>query len=212
MRFFQTMQSDRVGFDNRDARILSVGVSLDLGAGLRREREVVAEGRAVTKETFSCPDRDKDGVPDNVDHCPDMAGPMDNWGCPPYKKIVIKRDKIELKEKIQFAWDQAILQDVSFPLLDEVAQALKDNKGFRVQVEGHASSEGLDDHNQTLSEKRAAAVLDYLAAHGIAKDRLVSKGFSSSVPIDTNATTAGREANRRVEFVVNFIILDDGSK
>jgi outer membrane protein OmpA-like peptidoglycan-associated protein len=212
VRFFQTMQSDRVGFDNRDARILSLGVSLELGAGLRREAVAVAEGPPVTKEIFSCPDRDKDGIPDNVDHCPDVAGPMDNWGCPPYKKIVIRRDKIELKEKIQFAWDQAILQDVSFPLLDEVAQALKDNKGFRVQVEGHASSEGLDDHNQTLSEKRAAAVLDYLAAHGIAKDRLVSKGFSSSVPIDTNATTAGREANRRVEFVVNFIILDDGSK
>jgi outer membrane protein OmpA-like peptidoglycan-associated protein len=55
-------------------------------------------------------------------------------------------------------------------------------------------------------------VLDYLAAHGIAKDRLVSKGFGSSVPLDTNETIAGRENNRRVEFVVHFIILNDGSK
>jgi outer membrane protein OmpA-like peptidoglycan-associated protein len=147
-----------------------------------------------------------------VDRCPDVAGPTDNWGCPTYKKIVVQRDKIELKEKIQFAWNQAVLQEVSYPVLDEVAQALKDNKGFRVQVEGHASSEGLDDHNQTLSEQRAAAVLDYLVAHGIAKDRVVSKGFGSSVPVDTNTTIAGREANRRVEFVVNFIILDTGSK
>jgi OOP family OmpA-OmpF porin len=90
-------------------------------------------------------------------------------------------------------------------------QALKDNKTFRVEVEGHADSTGPDDHNQTLSEKRAAAVLDYLAAHGVAKDRLSSKGFSSSVPIDTNATVAGRENNRRVEFVVNFTILNAGS-
>jgi outer membrane protein OmpA-like peptidoglycan-associated protein len=81
-----------------------------------------------------------------------------------------------------------------------------------VQVEGHTSSEGSDDHNQTLSEKRAAAVLDYLEAHGIAKERLVSTGFASSVPVDTNATIAGRENNRRVEFVVHFIILNDGSK
>jgi outer membrane protein OmpA-like peptidoglycan-associated protein len=58
---------------------------------------------------------------------------------------------------------------------------------------------------------RASAVLGYLADHGVAKDRLASKGFSSSVPIDTNATSAGRENNRRVEFVVNFIILNPGS-
>ena len=113
---------------------------------------------------------------------------MDNWGCPAYKKLVVQRDKLELKEKLYFAWDQAVLQDVSFPALDEVVQALNDNKGFRVQVEGHASSEGADDHNQTLSEKRADAVLDYLVAHGIDKRRLVSKGFGSSVPLDTNTT------------------------
>src|SRR5208283_2533829 len=99
------------------------------------------------------------------------------------------------------------LEDASFPVLDEVVQALKDNKSFRVQVEGHASSEGGDEHNQTLSEKRAEAVLDYLVAHGIEKERLVSKGFGSSVPADTNTTEAGREKNRRVEFVVYFIIL-----
>jgi OOP family OmpA-OmpF porin len=137
---------------------------------------------------------------------------MDNWGCPPYKKIVVKKDKLELKEKLYFAWDQAVLQEVSFPVLDEVVQALKDNKGFRVQVEGHASSEGGDDHNQTLSEQRAAAVLNYLTTNGIDKDRLVSKGFGSSVPLDTNGTIAGRENNRRVEFVVYFTILNDGSK
>jgi OOP family OmpA-OmpF porin len=95
-------------------------------------------------------------------------------------------------------------------VLDEVVRALNDNKGFRVQVEGHSDSSGADDHNQTLSEKRAEAVLDYLAAHGVAKDRLASKGFSSSVPLDTNTTAAGGENNRRVEFVVNFMILNNG--
>jgi outer membrane protein OmpA-like peptidoglycan-associated protein len=97
------------------------------------------------------------------------------------------------------------------PVLDEVAQALKDNKSFRVQIEGHSSSEGGDGHNQTLSEQRAEAVLDYLIGKGIPRERLVSKGFSSSVPIDSNATSAGREANRRVEFVVHFNILDQES-
>jgi OOP family OmpA-OmpF porin len=162
-------------------------------------------------ETSFCPDRDKDGIPDNVDHCPDVAGLGDNWGCPTYKLLVVKSDKLELKEKLYFAWDKAVLQEVSFPVLDEVVQALTDNKGFRVQVEGHTSSEGSDDHNQTLSEQRAEAVVDYLVAHGIGKERLASKGFSSSVPADTNATVAGRENNRRVEFVVQFVILNGGS-
>jgi outer membrane protein OmpA-like peptidoglycan-associated protein len=213
VRYLQIIQPDRAGFDNHDAKILSLGVSLEVGFGVQRNRKVAAVDQppTVNTETLVCPDRDADGIPDGVDRCPDVAGPMDNWGCPAYKRLVVTPDKLELKEKLYFAWDQAVLQDVSFPVLDEVVQALKDNKGFRVQVEGHASSEGDDDHNQTLSEKRAQAVLDYLVAHGIASDRLVSKGFSSSVPADTNATLAGRENNRRVEFVVHFVILGSGS-
>lgn len=215
VRYLQTTQAEKVGFDDRDAKILTLGVSLEVGPGRKaapaEERVVTNEViREVIKEVAKCGDRDNDGVPDMVDRCPDVVGTQDGYGCPEYKKVVIKRDKLELKEKIQFAWNEAKLEDASLPLLDEVAQALKDNKGFRVQVEGHTSSEGADDHNQALSERRAAAVLDYLEAHGVAKDRLVSKGFSSSVPIDSNATTAGRESNRRVEFVVYFILLNDG--
>jgi outer membrane protein OmpA-like peptidoglycan-associated protein len=216
VRYFEILQPNRAGYDNHDAKILSVGISLEVGSGVRREPELVAVSEVppviVTKEVFVCPDRDKDDVPDKVDHCPDVAGPMNNSGCPMYQKIVVKRDKLELKEKLFFAWNQAVLQEVSFSVLDEVAQALKDNKGFRVQVEGHTSSEGDDDHNQTLSEKRAEAVLNYLAEHGVERERLIAKGFGASVPIDSNATVEGREKNRRVEFVVHFIILNDGSK
>jgi OmpA-OmpF porin, OOP family len=118
---------------------------------------------------------------------------------------------LELKDKIQFAWNKALIDPVSYPALDETAQALQDNKGFRVAIQGHASSEGADDHNQSLSNDRAEAVLEYLAHRGVARNRLVSKGFSSSQPIQSNATESGREANRRVEFVVHFIILKEGS-
>jgi outer membrane protein OmpA-like peptidoglycan-associated protein len=88
---------------------------------------------------------------------------------------------------------------------------MKDNKGFRVKIEGHADSSGRDDHNQALSEKRAQAVMDYLVAHGVSKDRLVATGFSSSVPTGTNETVGGRESNRRVEFVVQFTLLNERS-
>jgi outer membrane protein OmpA-like peptidoglycan-associated protein len=219
VRYMQTIQSERLGYDNSDAKLLTLGISFEVGPGTERAPEP-AEVRTVTKEVIVtkevvkevpfCADRDKDGVPDSVDRCPEVAGSADDWGCPPYKKVIVKRDKLELKEKLYFAWDEAKLEEASFPVLDEVVQALKDNKNFRVQVEGHTDSSGADDHNQTLSEKRAKAVLDYLVSHGVPKERLVSKGFSSSVPLDTNTTAAGRENNRRVEFVVNFIILNDG--
>ncbi len=210
VRYLQVVELAREGFDSRDARVVVLGVSFEVGSGLPQrvappEVHVVIQDRAITPEI--CADRDADGVPDSVDRCPDVHGRIDNGGCPKYQNIVVHQDRLELKEKIQFASDLATLDDVSYPVLDDVVQALKDYKGFRVVIEGHTSSEGTDDHNQLLSENRAAAVLDYLAVHGVAADRLSSKGFGSSVPIDTNATAVGRENNRRVVFVIDFIVV-----
>jgi outer membrane protein OmpA-like peptidoglycan-associated protein len=214
VRYLQVIQPDDAGFDDRDAKILTVGLSFEIGTGTAAPpAEVCAptEVRTETQQVISCPDRDGDGIPDTIDRCPDVRGEMESWGCPHYDRIVVKPDKLELKEKLYFAWDQATLEDASFPVLDEVVRALNDNKGFHVEVEGHTDSSGADDHNQTLSENRAQAVLDYLVAHGVAKERLGSKGLSSSKPLDTNATAAGRENNRRVEFVVHFVIVNPGS-
>src|SRR4030042_848530 len=68
-----------------------------------------------------------------------------------YKKIIVKEDRLELKEKIQFSWNTAVLDKDAHPLLDEVVQALKDNKSFNVRIQGHASIDGPYEHNQTLS-------------------------------------------------------------
>ncbi len=221
VRYMHVFQLDRAGYDNRDAKIILAGLSFEVGTGIKRKPLPPPEApppvpcapqevRVVTKEVPFCADRDNDGVPDVVDHCPDVAGPEDNWGCPVYAKVVIHKDKLELKEKIQFELNKSRIRPVSHPLLNEVTRALKENKGFNVQIEGHASSEGGVAHNQELSEQRAASVLEYLVEQGISRDRLVSKGFGSSVPVESNATSAGREKNRRVEFVVRSINLDDG--
>jgi outer membrane protein OmpA-like peptidoglycan-associated protein len=214
-RYFQIVQGERAGFDNRDAKVLELGISLEAGFGLEPTRTRIASAEPTRMVPAAVevaePDRDQDGVSDATDLCPDVAGPVASAGCPAYEKVVVKQDKLELKERIAFAWDSALLDETSRPLLDEVAQALKDNLNFRVQVDGHTSSEGGDSHNQVLSEQRAAVVLDYLVARGVAKSRLVSKGFSSSVPAATNVTAAGRVTNRRVEFVVDFIIIKEGN-
>lgn len=216
-RYFQIVQAERSGFDNRDAKILQLGIGLEVGAGLERRHArthvaaVEPAAMPVAPLAAPLPDRDGDGVSDAADSCPDVAGPVENSGCPAYQKIVVQPDKLELKEKIAFAWDSALLGETSRPVLDEVAQALKDNPSFRAQVDGHASSEGGEAHNQVLSEDRASAVVDYLVTRGVARDRLSSKGFSSSVPAATNDTAAGRVTNRRVEFVVEFVIIKEGN-
>jgi outer membrane protein OmpA-like peptidoglycan-associated protein len=219
VRYVQVIQPDHVGFDDRDAKILTIGLSFEIGtrpirpspADLAVCGSTEVRTETETQQVISCPDSDGDSIPDSIDRCPDVPGEMENWGCPHYDRLIVRRDKLELKEKLYFAWDQAKLEDASFPVLDEVVRALKDNKSFRVQIEGNADSTGPEEHNQTLSEDRAQAVLDYLVAHGVAKDRLGSKGLSSSKPLDTNATAAGRENNRRVEFVVRFAIVKPGS-
>jgi outer membrane protein OmpA-like peptidoglycan-associated protein len=214
-RYQQIVGSGGSGVDGRDARVLVVGLSFEFGTG---RTPPVAAARLSAPAPAATPiaavkesDRDNDGTSDKDDLCPDVAGPASNHGCPIYEKVVVKPDKLELKEKIQFAVNSPRIEPASLPALDEVVKALEDNRGFRVELEGHASSEGGDEHNQSLSEQRAQAVLDYLVNHGLDKSRVSSRGFSSSRPTESNLTQSGREANRRVEFVVEFIILDKGN-
>jgi outer membrane protein OmpA-like peptidoglycan-associated protein len=75
--------------------------------------------------------------------------------------------------------------------------------GLHLQVEGHTDSVGTDEFNQTLSEKRADAVRDYLVQQGIAADSIESRGFGKTVPIASNDTPEGRQQNRRVELVLS---------
>jgi outer membrane protein OmpA-like peptidoglycan-associated protein len=70
---------------------------------------------------------------------------------------------------------------------------------WKVTIEGHTDSTSTHDHNQTLSEKRAAAVKAYLVKAGIAADRLDTAGLAETKPIAPNTDALGRAQNRRVE-------------
>lgn len=216
VRYLHIVQGERAGFDNRDAKLLSIGLSLDLGPGLLPARRVAVAAQPVDRlpaqpAVVAAADRDRDGVVDLLDRCPDVAGLPTSSGCPQYELVEVLADKLEIKQKIAFGWDSAGLDEGSHPALDEVARVLQENPSFRVEVEGHASSDGADDHNQSLSEARASSVLDYLAARGIAKERLASRGLSSSSPMESNQTLAGRQHNRRVEFSVHFILSNNSN-
>jgi len=78
---------------------------------------------------------------------------------------------------------------------------MKENPDIKFSVEGHTDSDGDDASNQSLSEQRAATVVSTLTKLGIDANRLTSKGWGESQPLDTNNTPEGKANNRRVEFV-----------
>lgn len=120
---------------------------------------------------------------------------------PEPKRVELRDNSIQINEKVQFSYNDSKILEQSFSLLDEVAQVIKDNPHIKkLQIEGHASSEGDDDYNMKLSDHRAKAVRVYLIGKGIAPAMLVAKGFGETKPIADNDTEAGREKNRRVEF------------
>ena len=86
--------------------------------------------------------------------------------------------------------------------LDQVAQTLATYNQTYIDVLGHASADGPDDYNMTLSQQRAQSVSDYLAMRGVARARMGVRGFGETQPIADNSTEAGRAANRRVEIKV----------
>lgn len=152
-----------------------------------------------------CPDldNDQDGVPDAADKCPNQAGPPSHDGCPPrFEFIKVTQEKIELKQAIFFQTAKAVIMPKSFGLLDEVAQVLSARPSMKVRIEGHTDSRGGHAYNMRLSQARADSVKAYLLGKGIAGDRMEAIGYGPDRPIETNKTAAGRELNRRVEFMI----------
>ncbi|MFY0583123.1 OmpA family protein [Cystobacter fuscus] len=153
-----------------------------------------------------CPlrDTDEDTVSDDVDNCPKEAGPANNQGCPLRQKqlVIIKWDRIEIKDTIYFDTGKAIIQKRSFGLLDQVAMVLREHPELeKVRIEGHTDSVGRPYANLGLSQRRAEAVRYYLVNKGVAPERLDATGFGQERPIASNDTAMGRAANRRVEFL-----------
>jgi OmpA-OmpF porin, OOP family len=88
-------------------------------------------------------------------------------------------------------------------VLDEAAETLKSHQNVTVSVNGYCDAIGSVGYNLKLSERRANAVVKYLADHGVAEGRLSPRGFGKTDFIATNKTPEGRAQNRRVEMVPN---------
>ena len=148
-----------------------------------------------------CPDTDGDGIPDPKDRCPNSAAPNSPTGCPE----IAKEDKAVLDyalQAVQFETGKAILRSESFVVLDQVIPVLDRYPDFHLEVIGHTDNVGSEDNNLRLSQRRAKACYDYLLSKGVPDSRMSYGGFGENNPIASNDTPAGRQLNRRVEFVL----------
>src|SRR5574337_1796786 len=108
---------------------------------------------------------------------------------PEPKPVVVKKEKIELNRTVQFLPDSAKLVEDSKSLLDEVAKVLDEHPEIKeIQIEGYTDSRLSKSHNKKLSIRRAKSVREYLIKKGIAKDRMLAKGFGADNPIADNGT------------------------
>jgi outer membrane protein OmpA-like peptidoglycan-associated protein len=159
--------------------------------------------RGYVDETGCPKDTDEDGIPDYLDVCPTIKGVAENKGCPAVKATVKKIFEKAL-QGIQFENGKDVIKKESFPILNEIVKAMKENPEYLLNISGHTDNVGSPASNQVLSEKRANSVKNYLEKGGIDASRLTALGFGDTQPVVPNTTAANKAKNRRVEFVVRF--------
>jgi outer membrane protein OmpA-like peptidoglycan-associated protein len=115
---------------------------------------------------------------------------------------LVKDQKITFSATLLFDHDQSALKPEAGNVLQDLVAALQQNPSVQLEIGGHTDQTGARAYNQQLSEKRAAAVRDYLVAKGIRQDRLRVKGYGADQPVGDQQTPEGRAANRRVECIV----------
>lgn len=151
-----------------------------------------------------CPlDTDLDGVMDYLDNCPTIKGSITNFGCPEVQASIKKLFEKAL-QGVQFQTGKAVIKPASFGILKEIAKVMKDNPTYLMKINGHTDNVGKPAANQSLSDKRANSVKDFLSKNGVDASRMTAKGYGDMIPVETNTTPQGRAKNRRVEFIVTF--------
>ena len=104
---------------------------------------------------------------------------------------------------ILFGFDSSSLQAAARTNLSDLARVLaEDSDDYELLVAGHTDDSGAEGYNQRLSERRASAASDFLATQGIPGAQIRIQGLGEMEPVASNETTAGQEANRRVEVAI----------
>lgn len=148
--------------------------------------------KGIKVDLRGCPvivDSDGDGVPDHLDRCPKTpkSADVNIEGCWIIENLHFNTDKWGIKRKY-------------YPNLNKIVKILNENPNLEVEIQGHTDNIGRSGYNDTLSEKRAEAIMNYLIGKGINPERLSAIGYGFSRPITPNKTEKDRSINRRVQF------------
>ncbi len=129
--------------------------------------------------------------------------PVESVKAPEPPKSVVKVLTNKVIPDVQFETNSAKIKPVSYPVLDNAVNTLKDWGNSNVEIAGHTDRRNTSKaaYNQKLSEKRAKAVLKYVVKKGIEAKRLTAKGYGFSQPIAENDSKLGNDVNRRVELI-----------
>ena len=148
-------------------------------------------------------DNDADGLADYRDACPDRPETYNGFddldGCPDDMPDEVERFMGVIRG-VNFHVNSAEITVDSYRLLDEAAAVLNRWDHLRIDVEGHTDSDGGDDFNLDLSQRRAESVRRYLIRRGVDADRLEAHGYGEERPLVDNTSADGKAVNRRVEF------------
>ena len=155
-------------------------------------------------------DRDHDGIPDDIDKCPDepetINGVDDDDGCPDEGEgvtVFLSKQEIRILQQINFETNKAVIKPDSYHIVDEVAAQLRAHpEVLKLRIEGHTDNVGNAPYNMKLSQARAESVKKYLVDKRVDPNRLVPVGYGLTKPIASNKTPFGRAQNRRVQFVI----------
>ena len=109
---------------------------------------------------------------------------------------------VNLPDGVTFDVGSATLKPAFRSTLDDVAGSLTQYPNSLIDVYGHTDSTGSDSFNQSLSERRAQTVANYMTSRGVNSARIRWQGFGEALPVADNSTDYGRQRNRRVEIKI----------
>lgn len=166
--------------------------------------------RSANAKFNGCPeDADGDGILDVHDACPNEKGvahpdPRHN-GC--LKFVRVAGDEIVTSKPVQFRVYGKTRRETVAPISDELLYEVRDviqqhPEIELVEVQGHTDDNGTEEYNLKLSQQRADAVLEWLVAAGVPREKLVAKGYGFERPLGDNRVKTGRQKNRRVQFMI----------
>lgn len=203
--------------DNGDNNLLyTVGLAIPFGKKAA-PAPVIVEKPVIKSEPK---DSDNDGIIDEEDQCPNSAigAKVNSKGCEIDSDgdgVVDSKDKcpntpkgdivdengcsLKVNLNINFATDSAIINNSYDSKIKKFADFLKAFPTVKGKIEAHTDSDGSEEYNQKLSEKRAAAAVKALEAYGVDSSRVSATGYGETKPVASNDTAEGKAANRRVE-------------